>query len=239
MDSRVTAIALAAIGLLLFGCQQQQVQYVCPGGATVSDKSLCPAESAQPIATPAGETPSPTEAIATPIPSATPFATPSAERLGCFSDTDCSFSGSVCASRLYPQASDGRAPCENCVCNCVQQKCAQKLHATPTPSPTPTPVPEKIGITNVEAGNLQLRYAEITWHTALNTTSHIIYGLAPNIFTGQYDDKIRAIDHWVPLGQLTHNKTYYFEVKSCILADNGTEAPCETAPISTFKTPSS
>ncbi|MFA6049027.1 MAG: hypothetical protein WC792_03725 [Candidatus Micrarchaeia archaeon] len=239
MKTPAAAIALIALGILFFGCTQQQpqVQFVCPDGSTVSDKALCATATAQPTATPAQATAAPTGAAATPGPTAAPVGTPSPERLGCFSDPDCSFSGSICSSRLYPQASDGKAPCENCVCNCVAQKCTQAIRVTPTPAPSPTPVPEKIGITFVQAVNVKYNYAEIQWHTALNTTSHVRYGTAPGVFNKFYDDKIRAIDHWVALGQLGLNKTHYFEVKSCILNENGTEAPCETAPLSSFTTP--
>ena len=339
MKRQFIAIALVAFGILFFGCQQQQTQYVCSDGSTVLDKNLCPTPvPAQPTATE-----SPTAAPTEPIPvsesqfdkefwielgktvkvndleitflemmedsrcpentqciwagqivakfnlakggkslgefkqsnlrnlrhfetknvsgyylllfdvqynssqtfakisitKTPPTQTPAPQELleaKCFSDSDCYFSGSICASRLNPQATDGKAKCENCACNCVSQKCAQTLRATPTPSPSPTPVPEKIGVAFVQAINIKYNYAEVQWHTGLNTTSHLRYGNAPGVFRMFYDDKIRAIDHWVPLGQLDLNRTYYFEVKSCILKDDGTEGECETAPLSSFKT---
>ncbi len=239
------AIALLALAFLFLGCVRQETKFACPDGTTVSNKSQCAPFSPQkpaPTASPAvaaiaiTSTPIPT-ATAPPIASATPLATPTAtpaqadgEKLKCFSSSDCYFSGSICASRLAPQETDGKSPCQNCVCTCTGQKCAQSLHFTPTPSPTPTPVPEQIGISNVEVKNIQLRSVEVQWRTLRETTSHISFGFSPSTFSLFYDDAtINVTEHWVPLGQLTHNKTYYFEVKSCVLDANGTEGKCDAS----------
>ncbi len=237
----LAAIALLALALLFLGCVQQQTRFACPDGTTVSNKSQCapsspqtPAPTDSPAATATAITPTPTPtaptmATATPAPTESPVQI-NAEKLKCFSSSDCYFSGSACISRLSPQETDGKIPCQDCVCTCTWQKCAQSLHFTPTPSPTPTPVPEQIGISSVEVKNIQLRSVEIQWRTLRETTSHIRYGFAPNIFSFFYDDATSNVtEHWVPLGQLTHNKTYFFEVKSCILSANGTEGRCETS----------
>lgn len=252
MNKNLIAFSVLAI-IFLAGCvqqtqppQQQQIQFVCPDGTAVSNKSLCAQITIQPPATqtpalPAStETPGESIQTPTPVPSIASTQTPAAPQqleAKCFAHSDCFYAGSACTSRFQNTPSNGRAPCELCVCTCLERKCVESIQATPTPSPTPTPVPEKINISFVKVENIQYRSVEVVWHTSLNSTSHVSFGLQPNVYKWFYDDERSSIDHWVPLGQLTHNLTYFFQVKSCLKDAAGKETACETSGIYNFSTP--